>query len=44
MPHEPRHSPAWRNLFSVRLDNGIWQICDTNDITILPPPPTQADQ
>jgi hypothetical protein len=44
MPYTPRQSPAWRGLFPVRLDNWIWQICGTDNITVLAPPPTQSDK
>jgi hypothetical protein len=37
-------SPARLGLFPVRLDNAIWQTCDTNDVTVLAPPTTQIDQ
>jgi hypothetical protein len=40
MPHEPQHS---RGLFPVRLDDGIWQIFDANDVVVLAPP-KQSDQ
>jgi hypothetical protein len=43
MPYTPRESPAWRDLFPVRLDNWIWQICGTDDITVIAPP-TQTNQ
>jgi hypothetical protein len=44
MAYTPRQSPAWRDLFPVRLDNWIWQLCHTDDITVLTSPPTQVDQ
>jgi hypothetical protein len=44
MPYAPRISPAWWDLFPVRLDNWIWQLCGTDDVTVLAPLPTQVDQ
>jgi hypothetical protein len=43
MPYTPGGSPALLGLFPVRLDNWIWQICGTDDVTVLTPP-AQADQ
>ncbi|MGH3822551.1 MAG: hypothetical protein ACRDRA_06885 [Pseudonocardiaceae bacterium] len=40
--------PEWSfgllGLFSVRLDNGIWQICNANDVTVLAPQAEETDQ
>ena len=39
--------PEWSfgllGLFSVRLDNGIWQLCDAGDVTVLPALEEQTD-
>ncbi len=32
MVYEPEYS---RGLFPVRLDDGIWQICDASDVIVL---------
>jgi hypothetical protein len=44
LPYTHGGSPARLGLFPVRLDNGICQICDTNDVTVLTTPPTQTGQ
>jgi hypothetical protein len=36
MPYEPEYS---HGSFPVRLDDGIWQIFNANDVTVLAPPP-----
>ncbi len=36
--YHPEYSIGRLGLFSVRLDNGIWQICDTRDVIVLAPP------
>ena len=42
MTYMPECSPCLLGLFPVRLDNAIWQICDTSDVITLTPPPTQG--
>lgn len=35
MHHEPEHS---RGSFPVRFDDGIWEVLDASDVTVLAPP------
>jgi hypothetical protein len=35
--YHPEYSLGLLGLFSVRLDNAIWQICDTSDVIVLAP-------
>jgi hypothetical protein len=43
MPYTATCSPCLLGLFPVRLDNAIWQICDTSDVIMLTAPSTQID-
>jgi hypothetical protein len=35
--YHPGYSLGLLGLFSVRLDNAIWQICDASDVIVLAP-------
>lgn len=35
--YHPEYSMGSLGLFSVRLDNAIWQICDASDVIVLAP-------
>jgi hypothetical protein len=35
--YHPGYSMGSLGLFSIRLDNAIWQICDANDVIVLAP-------
>ncbi len=35
--YHPECSLGRLGLFSVRLDNGIWQVCDASDVIVVAP-------